>query len=248
MPTLKTPSRHLRREQDELKRTHSTPVTNGALPAIPGGRWSPDYDSLVSNLFLALAGNVGAGKSALCGELARRFDARAEIEEVGRNPHFENFYADPKRWAFSSQLAFAAEATARHVRAQDGGPCVMDRTLYEGVAVFARLLASRGDISATQFELLTRLSDTARALPVQPQVLIYLTAPAPVLARRIKARGRRGEEAIDVPYLTSLDLLYGDFIAGWDVCPVLSVDTAARDLRRPDEVDCVVGRIRDLLP
>jgi deoxyadenosine/deoxycytidine kinase len=222
-------------------------VINGAdfAPA-ESIRRARTYDSLVTT-FLALTGSIGAGKSTLCPELARRLGARAEIEDVAENPHFQAFYADPRRWAFSSQLAFAADATARHIRAQDGAATVMDRTVYEGVSVFGRLLAARGDLRPDRLDLLTGLSDAVRELPVQPQLLIHLAAPPPVLARRIEARGRRGEEAIDVPYLTELDSLYRDFIDTWDACPVLSVDVAERDLRRPLEIDRLIGQIDDLI-
>ncbi len=195
---------------------------------------------------IAIAGNIGVGKSGLCLTLAKRLKARGEIEDVTANVHFEDFYADPRRWSFASQLSFAAESVGRHVRAQDGTPVVMDRTLYEGVSVFAGLLASRGDLNPKQLALLEDIAGAVRRLPHQPDVLIYLEAPPSVLHQRIKDRARRGEENIDLAYLAGLEARYERFIADWDLCPIIAVDTVEHDLRVTLEVDELIFRISEL--
>ena len=135
--------------------------------------------------FVAVVGSIGAGKSGLVERLARTLGAAALSEDVDGNPYFDRFYDDPARWAFHSQVAFAADALARHAASLGGGPAVQDRTAYEAVDVFGRLLLEIGHLSSEQFSVLGRLGDCARRLPRQPTLLIHLHAPVPVLLRRI---------------------------------------------------------------
>jgi deoxyadenosine/deoxycytidine kinase len=202
---------------------------------------------MANDYFIALAGNIGTGKSQLSIELAPYLQARPEIEDISQNMFFEKFGANPLRWAFPSQLAFAAEAAARHIRVQDGAAVVMDRTLYEGVAVFAKLFASRNQLRKDQLELLIDLSEMIMTLPRQPQLLVYLTAGPAVLLERIEARARPGEEKIDLSYLANLDLLYRDFIDTWDRCPVIVVNSETRDMRTPRELKSLTREINSYL-
>jgi deoxyadenosine/deoxycytidine kinase len=198
----------------------------------------------MAGLQVALSGSIGVGKSGLCAPLAELLGARAELEDVDENPHFESFYADPAAWAFSSQLAFAAEATARHIRAQDGLPVVIDRTVYEGVFVFGRLLAGQGDLSIGQMRILEQCASSVSSLPRQPDLLVHLTAPVPVLLERIERRGRPAERTIDAPYLERLEAEYRPFLAGWTLSPILEVDAHARDLRSLDQVRWLAASVK----
>jgi deoxyadenosine/deoxycytidine kinase len=201
----------------------------------------------MANLQVALAGNIGAGKSGLCTALAEQVGARADLEDVDTNPYFDAFYADPSRWAFSSQLAFAAEAAARHIRAQDGLPVIMDRTIHESVGVFGRMLAARGELDQDQMDLLDRIVGAVTDLPRQPQALIHLTAPIDVLLDRIDRRHRPAEVNIGPSYLEELQDRYTEFVAAWDLSPVVTVDTSTRDLRRQEEIEALVGELECFL-
>jgi deoxyadenosine/deoxycytidine kinase len=205
------------------------------------------YDRSMPGLQIALSGNIGVGKSGLCTLLAQRLGARADLEDITGNPHFESFYADPGNWAFASQLAFAAEGAARHIRAQDGRPVVIDRTVYESVDVFGRTLAARGDLDTTQLSLLESAASYIRGLPWQPKLLIHLTAPIPVLLERIGGRNRPAERQIDGAYLKQLDDAYASFLERWDLCPILTIDATARDLRTDAEVKRLARRVIGLL-
>ncbi len=194
---------------------------------------------------VAISGNIGVGKSSLCVRLAGELGARADLEDVRRNPHFDRFYADPAQWAFSSQLAFTAEAAARHIRAQDGLPVVLDRTIYETTAVFGRALASRDDLSGDHLEVLEKAARAIRLLPRQPLLLIHLTAPIDTLLDRIANRGRPAERDLDAFYLEQLEERYRVFLQSWDLCPIVTIDTVERDLRRTSEMQQLVRTIAE---
>jgi deoxyadenosine/deoxycytidine kinase len=195
------------------------------------------------NPFIAVAGNIATGKTGLVKRLAAALGAEALEEHTGVNPYFRRFYAEPGRWAFHSQVAFASDSLGRHIQALTGGPVVQDRTMRETVDVFSRLLREREHLSGDQFQILADLGRCARRLPRQPTLLIYLHAPATLLLERISNRGRAAERHITLDYLADLDSLYRDFIADWDVSPVLSLDTGIHDLRQPDELDGILDLI-----
>jgi|SRR6188472_2565449 len=184
--------------------------------------------------FIAVAGSIATGKSGLVKRLATALDAVPLFEDVTQNPYFDLVSVDPKRWSFHSQVAFTADSLSRHIRSIDAGPAVQDRTVYETVDVFARLLTQIGYLSTIDYATLSEFEKCAAHLPRQPTRLIYLHAPAPVLLERIKARDRTAERHLDSAYLTRLGHFYEKFIDRWRRCPVLRIDTTKRDLRTPD--------------
>jgi len=172
--------------------------------------------------YLVLAGNIGAGKSTLVGLLAQRLGFRPYYEPVAENPYLSDFYADMGRWALQSQLFFLTHRVKTH-RALMDDPCsvVQDRSLYEDAEVFARNLYLRGRMSERDWATYLGLYQTLRTLLPPPDLVVYLRASVPVLRQRIARRGRDFEAGIPEDYLAELNGLYEEWIAGFDLAPVL---------------------------
>jgi deoxyadenosine/deoxycytidine kinase len=196
-----------------------------------------------SNPFVAVAGSIASGKTGLVKRLAKMLDAIGLYEDISKNPYFERFYEDPGRWAFHSQVAFAADSLARHIWTLGGNAVVQDRTVYESVDVFGGLLCEQGHLSHEEFEVLTALRDSAGMMARQPTALIYLHAPPSALLARANKRGRPAERHLTEAYMQHLHKRYEAFILQWTECPVLSVDTTERDLRADSELRLVVEEL-----
>ncbi|HET7121798.1 MAG TPA: deoxynucleoside kinase [Solirubrobacterales bacterium] len=181
--------------------------------------------------FIAVAGNIGAGKSGLVQRLAATLELDALPELTEANPYFGRFYAQPSTWAFRSQVAFALDSLRRHLQSLNSGPVVQDRTVYETIEVFSRILHQEGHLSALEMGLLSSFSEIAGSLPRQPTLLVYLDAPTSVLLERISIRARPGESDLTGEYLDRLREAYDRFVSIWDRSPVIKVDTARTDLR-----------------
>jgi deoxyadenosine/deoxycytidine kinase len=194
--------------------------------------------------FVVVTGSIAAGKTGLVTRLAEALGAVPLYEEVGGNPYFDRFYEEPKRWAFHSQVAFAADSLARHSRALREPQVVQDRTVYEVVDVFSRLLLEMGDLDSDEFELLESLRDGALDLPRQPTAMVYLHAPPSALLERAAERGRPAERHLTHDYLRRLQGRYEEFLDGWTMCPVLSIDTTERDLREDAELSFLISELR----
>lgn len=195
-------------------------------------------------IYIAVAGTIATGKTGLVGRLADSFEAEALREEVTANPYFDRFYADPSRWAFHSQVAFAADSLLRLARVSRDKPLIQDRTIYESVDVFGALLNDLGHLNAEDLDVLVALRRAASSLSRQPNLLIYLHAPVSVVLERVAARGREAERHLTGPYLDRLGLHYQRFIEKWRGCPVLSIDTSVRDLRDSAEHERLIEELR----
>jgi deoxyadenosine/deoxycytidine kinase len=191
----------------------------------------------VSHPFIAIAGSIATGKSGLVERLAGATDAIPLLEDIARNPYFERFYGEPRRWAFHSQVAFAADALKRHTEAMRLGPSIQDRTVYETVDVFGALLHELGHLSTDDLRVLAEFRDCAAGLPRQPTVLLYLHAPVDSILDRVAARARPAEISLTPDYLTALEKRYDRFVDSWDTCPVHRIDTRDRDLRSARELE-----------
>jgi deoxyadenosine/deoxycytidine kinase len=179
---------------------------------------------------IAVAGNIGAGKSSLVEFLERRHGMRAVYEPYTTNPYLDDFYADMERWAFQSQLYFLTHKFRLHLSlAPADGTIVLDRTIYEDAEIFAKNLAHEGAISRRDFALYCELYESMKRALRPPDLLIYLRCPVRAIRRRIKQRGRPSEQSIPLAYLQRLNTLYEDWIARYDICPVLVWDSEKQD-------------------
>lgn len=179
---------------------------------------------------IAVAGNIGAGKSSLVDWLSKQLGMVPFFEPHDENPYLADFYQDMFRWAFSSQLFFLIRRYQIHQKialsATAGSPSlVQDRTLYEDAEIFAEHLHRQGYIDDRDYRTYQDLYSTLRGELRPPDLMIYLRCPMRTLTRRIKGRGRTFEKAIPRAYLKSLETLYEEWFARYTLSPTLVIET-----------------------
>ncbi|MFO1426229.1 MAG: deoxynucleoside kinase [Steroidobacteraceae bacterium] len=180
--------------------------------------------------FIAIAGNIGAGKSELTEFLCAKYGLTPCFEPNDENPYLADFYRDMKTWAFRSQLFFLARKYRLHLALQqERRGVVQDRTLYEDAEIFARNLHRQRCIDrrdyATYMELYRAMAGSLRP----PDLMIQLRCPVRVLRQRIRRRGRAMEQDIPVTYLQRLNRLYEEWYEQYDLSPVLVLETDQLD-------------------
>jgi deoxyadenosine/deoxycytidine kinase len=183
---------------------------------------------------IAVAGNMGAGKSSLVEWLRQQFGMVPFFEPNEHNPYLEDFYGDMKRWAYNSQLWFLIRRFQIHRRidqraAEDGAPIVQDRTIYEDAEVFAAHLHEAKFIGERDWNAYREMYATLRQELRPPDLMIYLRCPLNTLVKRIRQRGRSFEKAVPRRYLASLENLYESWFDAYDASPTLVVETDRLD-------------------
>ena len=195
--------------------------------------------------FIAIAGNIGVGKSTLTALLSRALHATPFFEEVDANPYLADFYRDMPTWSFHSQIFFLSQRLRRHHELmQRDGTVIQDRTVYEDAEVFARNLRDQDMMSARDYGVYRRLYEVMRDLLPPPTLVVYLQASVETLLYRIAQRGRHYEHEIGAEYLAQLNALYEEWVAGLTLCPVLVVPTDEIDfVHREDDMHDVAQRV-----
>ncbi len=184
-------------------------------------------------MYIAIAGNIGSGKTYLTELLSNRLGWEAQYEET-ENPYIGDFYDDMKRWAFNLQVYFLGkrqrqiDAIASRETEADSRPVVVDRTIYEDAQVFATNLHRAGVLSSRDYTTYMQLYRFTVANLLRPQLLVYLRASVPTLVSQIQRRGRVYEASIDAAYLEGLNRLYEEWIETYDG-PKLIVDVDRED-------------------
>jgi len=174
--------------------------------------------------FVALAGNIGAGKSTLTGLLAEAFGWEPFYEANAENPYLADFYTDMRRWSFHSQVFFLGKRLEHHRQLLDHpGSVVQDRTVYEDAEIFAHNLYEQGHMSDRDYDAYRRLYRAVSAFVPPPDLIIYLQSSVETLLSRISQRGRDFERNIAPDYLKQLNRLYDLWIENWTACPILRV-------------------------
>lgn len=185
---------------------------------------------MASGKFIAIAGNIGAGKTELTEFLCRRYQLRASFEPNEANPYLADFYRDMKTWAFRSQMFFLVRKFGLHLQLQgEADTVVQDRTLYEDAEIFARNLHLQRLIDKRDFATYWELYRTMSTALRPPDLMIQLRCPVRTLRQRIRGRGRAIEQDIPVGYLRRLNRLYEDWFAQYDLSPVLVLETDKLD-------------------
>jgi len=175
-------------------------------------------------IYVAVAGNIGAGKSSLTRVLSARYHLAPVYEAVDQNPYLEDFYADMPRYAFHSQVFFLAARLKQHLReVNPGRRVIQDRTVYEDAAIFARLLHDDGLMDDRDHASYRTLYHAVLAALRPPDLLIYLRASLGTLKRHIAQRGRPYEATMDDGYLQRLNDLYENWIDDYGASPVVVV-------------------------
>ena len=180
--------------------------------------------------FIAIAGNIGAGKTELVSFLCKKYGLKPFFEPNDTNPYLASFYKDMKSYAFRSQIYFLTHKFRLHrALEQEPGTVVQDRTIYEDAEIFARNLHRRKFIDKRDWSTYEELYGIISQSLAPPDIMIYLKASVPTLKKRIAGRGREMEKDIPTSYLKNLNALYDDWFERYKLSPVLTLSTDKLD-------------------
>ncbi len=183
--------------------------------------------------FLAIAGNIGVGKTELTNRLSEELNWAAYYEPVIQNPYLDSFYQNMARWSFHLQIYFLSERFKAQVEiGRSPIPFIQDRTIYEDAEIFARTLRAQGSMTEVDYANYVALFDCMVGFLRKPDLILYLRATPESLMQRIAKRGRASEQAITIDYIARLNHAYDDWMrrarAGTEV---LEIDTEAVPLQ-----------------
>ena len=165
-------------------------------------------------MHIAIAGNIGCGKTTLTKMLAKRYGWTPRFEPVEVNPYLEDFYADMSRWSFNLQVYFLNKRFRDVVEiSRSADTIIQDRTIFEDARIFAPNLHAQGYMSDRDFDNYTELFDLMMSLVGLPDLMIYIRSTIPNLIAQIEKRGRDYEQTIRIDYLTGLNKRYEEWIA-----------------------------------
>jgi len=198
--------------------------------------------------YVAIAGNIGAGKSSLTRILAGYFGWEAYYERVDDNPYLTDFYEDMRRWSFNLQVFFLSSRFAHQKNIEEAPHSVVqDRSIYEDVEIFARNLHEMGLMDGRDFDNYQALFALMTSYLRPPDLLVYLRASVPTLVRQIQARGRDFETNIRIDYLERLNVHYEDWVERY-AGPKLIVDTDDLDfVNETSDRFSIVSRVESRL-
>lgn len=199
----------------------------------------------MTDQFVAIAGNIGAGKSTLTAMLAQHFGWQPFYEAHAENPYLADFYGDMQRWSFHSQIFFLGKRLEHHRLLVDHpGSVVQDRTVYEDAEIFARNLYEQGSMSPRDYDTYRHLYQAIASFLPPPHLIIYLKSSVNTLLARIQKRGRDFERDMDPAYLAKLNRLYDLWIEDWTACPVLCLEMDSMDFQHnAAQFDEIVAQI-----
>jgi len=174
--------------------------------------------------FVAVAGNIGVGKTTLVEKLCSQLGWTPFFEPERENPYLADFYDDMKTWAFHSQIFFLTRRLRAHKNlCAHPGSVIQDRSVYEDAEIFAHNLYQQNQISDRDYQTYQELYQVLVEFLPPPDLVIYIRASVPTLQQRIRRRGRSYEEQIASSYLEKLNALYQQWIDGFLLCPVLTI-------------------------
>ncbi len=196
-------------------------------------------------MHIAVAGNIGSGKTTLTALLSKHFDWEPHFESVEDNPYLHSFYEDMQRWSFNLQIYFLNNRFRQIVKIRESGrKVIQDRTIYEDAHIFAPNLHEMNLMATRDFDNYRSLFDLMSTFIKPPDLLIYLRASVPTLVRQIQKRGRDYEESIRLDYLKQLNQRYEEWIEHYDQGKKLIVNVDSMDFTtNPDDLGFVIERI-----
>lgn len=199
--------------------------------------------------FVAVAGNIGVGKSTLVTMLSDRLGWKPFFEPVGENPYLADFYRDMRTWAFHSQIFFLTRRLRIHRQMIDHpSSAIQDRSVYEDAEVFAHNLFRQGLIGERDYNSYCELYQVLIEFLPPPDLVVYLRASVSTLQERIRLRGRDYERQITTDYLGQLNELYESWISRFSLCPVLTVPADDLDyVAIPAHLDLIVRKVEEKL-
>jgi deoxyadenosine/deoxycytidine kinase len=199
--------------------------------------------------FVAVAGNIGVGKSTLVSLICEQLNWEPFYEPVAENPYLPDFYQKMKRWAFHSQVFFLTHRLRIHQQIVNrSNSVIQDRCVYEDAEIFAKNLHNQGHIRDRDFDTYWELYQVLSNFLPPPDLVVYLRASVPELKKRINNRGRIYERKIKKKYLAQLNKLYESWVDGFNLCPVLTVPTDNLNyIKHTGHLDLVVKKIQEKL-
>lgn len=198
--------------------------------------------------YIAVAGNIGVGKSSLTGLMAKHFGWVPYFESVDDNPYLSDFYEDMRRWSFNLQIYFLSSRFQHQIQILKGSSdFIQDRTIYEDVEIFAKNLYEMGLMAERDYNNYRSLFNEMVAFLRPPDLLIYLRARVPTLVRQIQARGREYENTIRIDYLERLNSHYEQWIQSYPH-PKLIIETDELDfVAKSEDLGFIVQQVQNRL-
>lgn len=196
-------------------------------------------------MHIAIAGNIGSGKTTLTKLLARHYGYRPVFEPADNNPYINSFYEDMRRWSFNLQIYFLHTRFKQIIDIRKANTnIVQDRTLYEDAYIFAPNLHAMGLLNTRDFENYIQMFELLSSFIQPPDLLIYLRGDVPSLIRQIQKRGREYENAIRLDYLTSLNQRYENWISEYNKGKLLIVDIDELNFAdKPEDLGVIINKI-----
>lgn len=196
-------------------------------------------------MHIAIAGNIGSGKTTLTSLLAKHYKWEPHYEDVDTNPYLQSFYEDMQRWSFNLQVYFLNSRFRQVIKIRESGKAVIqDRTIYEDAYIFAPNLHTMGLMSSRDFDNYQSLFDLMSTFLQPPDLLIYLRAEVPTLVRQIQKRGRDYENSIRLDYLNRLNERYEAWISEYKNGKLMIMDVDDKNFsENPADLELTIDKI-----
>ena len=200
-------------------------------------------------MHIAVAGNIGCGKTTLTEKLAKHYGWKAEFESVEDNPYLSDFYDDMHKWSFHLQIHFLNSRFSQIQKVRSGSEdIIQDRTIYEDAFIFAKNLADSGFLTTRDYDNYLKIFNSMTAFIQAPDLLIYLKADIPKLVGQINKRGRDYEEKIKIEYLKNLNENYDGWIENYQDGKLLVIDVNNMDfVANPSDMGFIINKVEENL-
>lgn len=195
-------------------------------------------------MHVAIAGNIGSGKTTLTRLLAKHFAWKPHYEDVENNPYLHSFYDDMQRWSFNLQVYFLNSRFRQVIEIRESGKnIIQDRTIYEDAYIFAPNLHAMNLMSTRDFDNYSSLFELMSTFLQPPDLLIYLRASVSTLVEQIQQRGREYEESIRLDYLKLLNERYEAWVQTYDIGKLLIINVDDMDFNKAEDLSVVIDKV-----